>query len=152
MGKISGLVMPLAEAIAADQGVEIWDVEYVKEGGDRFLRVYLDHKDGVSIDMCESFSRALEKRLDELDPIEEAYILEISSPGIERELRRPRDFDRFMGERVRVKLYRVEHGARVHEGRLSGYSGDGLVITADSGDELRFELSAVAKVNIAFIF
>ena len=151
MGRISELVLSLSAPIAAEQSVEIWKVEFVKEGGTRLLRVYLDHKDGVSIEMCENFSRALEKKLDELDPIEESYVLEVSSPGIERELRRPADFERFLGSRVRVTLYRAAHGARIHEGTLKAYSGEGLLMST-SGGELLFDIKAIAKATLAFEF
>ena len=96
MSKLTDAVLALAEPVAAQQGCEIWDVEYVKEAGSRYLRVYIDKPDGVSIQDCENFSRALDPILDEADPIPDSYVFEVSSAGAERQLKRPGDFARFL--------------------------------------------------------
>jgi ribosome maturation factor RimP len=100
MSKLTDAVLALAEPVAAQQGCEIWDVEYVKEAGGRYLRVYIDKPDGVSIQDCENFSRALDPILDEADPIPDSYVFEVSSAGAERQLKRPGDFARFLGAQV----------------------------------------------------
>ena len=105
MSKLTDAVLALAEPVAAQQGCEIWDVEYVKEAGSRYLRVYIDKPDGVSIQDCEDFSRALDPILDEKDPVPDSYNFEVCSAGLERQLKRPSDFAQFMGSSVSVKLY-----------------------------------------------
>lgn len=101
MSKLTDAVLALAEPVAAQQGCEIWDVEYVKEAGSRYLRVYIDKPDGVSIQDCEDFSRALDPILDEADPIPDSYIFEVSSAGAERQLKRPSDLRAFSARRSR---------------------------------------------------
>ena len=100
-------VLPLLEPIVAERGLELVDLEFVKEGANWYLRVYIDKEGGVSIDDCEAVSRALEAKLDEKDPIEQAYVLEVSSPGIDRPLKKDADFIRFQGEIIDVKLYKA---------------------------------------------
>ena len=106
MAKVTELVRALAQPIAAENGCSIWDVEYVREAGTWFLRVYLDKEGGVNIDDCEAVSRPLSDALDEADPIEGSYTLEVSSAGIDRVLRHPEHFDTFLGAEVEVRLYR----------------------------------------------
>ena len=108
MSKLTDAVLALAEPVAAQQGCEIWDVEYAKEAGSRYLRVYIDKPDGVSIQDCEDFSRALDPILDEADPIPDSYIFEVSSAGAERQLKRPGDFERFLGAQAQEQLARAE--------------------------------------------
>ena len=106
MNRIAQQIYDLALPLAAEQGIEIWDVTYTKEAGQWFLRVYIDKPDGVGISDCETFSRAFDPILDEADPIEGSYVFEVSSAGAERELKRPSDFERFLGSNVEVKLYK----------------------------------------------
>ena len=125
MAKVTEIVEALAAPMAAEQGCGIWDVEYVKEAGTWFLRVYLDHPEAVTIDHCEAVSRVLSDKLDEVDPIEGSYVLEVSSPGADRVLRKPEHFERFMGQKIEVRLYRPRDGAKSLVGELKGYnSGD----------------------------
>ena len=98
MGKLVDTVRSLAEPVAAQCGCEVWDVEYVREAGAWYLRVYIDKPGGVGIDDCEAVSRALDPVLDEADPVPGSYVFEVSSAGAERELKRPGDFERFIGE------------------------------------------------------
>ena len=102
MNKIAQKVYELAQPVAQRQGLEIWDVEYLREAGQWFLRVYIDKENGVGIDDCEKFSRELDPILDEADPISESYVFEVSSAGAERELKRTSDFERFIGSKVEV--------------------------------------------------
>ena len=105
MSKVTERVQALAEPVAAEYGCELWDVEYVREAGAWYLRLYIDKPGGVSIDDCEAVSRALDPVLDEADPIPTSYIFEVSSAGAERVLKRPGDFERFLGEQVEVRHY-----------------------------------------------
>ncbi len=148
MSKIAETVRALAQPVAEAQQCEIWDVEYVREAGTRFLRVYLDKPEGgVTIQDCEDFSRALDPILDEADPIPESYVFEVSSAGAERVLRRPGDFARFLGSEVEVKLYRPCDGRKAFVGTLERYN-DGDVTVAVDGETRTFEKSAVAQVRL----
>jgi ribosome maturation factor RimP len=118
MKKVTELVAGLAQPVAERLGCEVWDVEFVREGGQWYLRVYIDRPEGVDISLCEDFSREMDKILDEADPVEQSYIFEVSSPGIDRVLKRPSDFMRFIGYKVDVKLYRAQDGKKVHTGTL----------------------------------
>ena len=120
MAKVSDLTAALAGPIAAENGCTLWDVEYVKEAGDWYLRVYIDKEGGVSIQDCEAVSRPLSDALDEADPIEGSYILEVSSAGADRALKKPEHFRRFLGSQVDVKLYRAREGRKELTGTLLG--------------------------------
>lgn len=147
MSRITDTVEELARPVAEELGLEIWFVEYVKEAGTRYLRVYIDKEEGVSIDDCEAFSRALDPLLDEADPIPESYTFEVSSAGCERVLHRPQDFERYMGSLAEVKHYGPVNGAKAHVGTLSGYE-DGAVTLNVQGQEIRFEKAQVAQVRL----
>jgi len=147
MSKITDKVMTLAQPVAEELGLEIWEVEFVKEAGTQFLRVYLDKEDGVSINDCEDFSRALDPILDEADPIPCSYVFEVSSAGIERELKRPRDFEKFMGAQVSVKLYQAVNGQKNYIGELSDYNNGDITIVA-GGKELVLKKAQVAQVKL----
>ncbi|MCM1148963.1 MAG: ribosome maturation factor RimP [Butyricicoccus sp.] len=150
MNKIAQKVYALAQPVAERQGLEIWDVEYLREAGQWFLRVYIDRDGGVGIDDCERFSRELDPILDEADPISESYVFEVSSAGAERELKRPSDFERFIGSTVEVKLYRNADGRKDYIGTLVSYE-DGCVTIDSAGGPLRFEKDNVAQVRLRII-
>lgn len=143
MGKIETIVSEMARPVAEANGLELWDVEYVMEGGQRYLRVFLDGPEGVSIDQCEAVSRALDPLLDEADPIPDSYVFEVGSAGIERQLKRPGDFERFMGEKVEVKLYSAKDGSKLWVGRLESYDDGDVTV-----DGRRFEKKTVASVRL----
>ena len=151
MSKITDAVLALAQPVAESQGIEIWDVEFVKEAGTRFLRIYIDKAEGVSIQDCESFSRALDPILDEADPIPESYTFEVSSAGAERVLKRPGDFERFLGSDVCVKLYQPIDGSKQFVGVLQGYE-DGNVTILQNGNARTFDKSTVAQVRLHITF
>ena len=151
MSKITELVWQMAEPVAQRHGCTIWDVEFVKEAGERFLRVYIDSDGGVDIDQCEAVSRELDPMLDEADPIQESYTFEVSSAGAERELKRPGDFERFIGSTVAVKLYSPKDGRKEHIGVLRGYS-DGDVEIEENGKSAVFAKSEVAQVRLRITF
>ncbi len=150
MSKISDIVAGLAQPLAAELGLELWDVEYVREAGQWFLRVYVDKDGGVSINDCEALSKALEPVLDEADPIPDSYVFEVSSAGAERELKRPRDFEKFMGSAVEVRLYKAVDGSKTWTGTLSGYE-DGAVRLQSGDKEYVFEKAQVAKVRLRIV-
>ena len=145
--KVTETVWRLAEPIVAEQGCSIWDVEYVREGAERFLRIYVDKDGGVDICDCEAISRAMDPILDEADPIPESYNFEVCSAGIERVLKRPEDFRRFFGSKVLVKLYSPKNGAKEFVGELCGYD-DGAVTIRAGKAELRFEKQQVALTRL----
>ena len=149
--KVTDIVTEFAKPIVEEKGCTLWDVEYVREGSERFLRIYIDKEGGIDIDDCERVHRALDPVLDEKDPIKESYHFEFSSAGLERPLKRPSDFERFMGAAVLVKLYRPRNGLKEIPGILRGYE-DGK-ITVEAGKEtITFEKSAVALVRLRVEF
>ena len=145
--KITEQVWQFAEPLVQAQGCSLWDVEYVREGGEWFLRLYIDKDGGVDIDDCEAVSRAVDPVLDEKDPIPESYRFEVCSAGLERVLKRPSDFERFLGEPVLVKLYRPKDGRKEFPGVLKGYK-DGDVTISAGGQEITFEKAEVALVRL----
>ena len=147
MSKLVDKVAAAAEPVVQKNGCRLWDVEYVKEAGTWYLRVYIDKDGGVSIDQCEAVSRELDPILDEMDVIPGAYTFEVSSAGAERQLKRPSDFQQFMGSLVEVKLYRAKNGAKEFVGELTGYD-DGKVSVSIGGNEITFEKSEVASVRL----
>jgi len=148
MSKITDTVAALAGPVVQKHGCELWDVEYVKEAGAWFLRIYIDRQDGVSISHCEAVSRELDPILDEYDDlIPSSYTFEVSSAGAERHLRRPSDFERFMGHLVEIKLYKSKDGQKAFLGNLAGFS-DGNVEIDIASQRCRFEKSEIASVRL----
>ena len=141
--KITEQVWRLAEPLVQANGCSLWDVEYVREGGEWFLRLYIEKDGGVNINDCEAISRAVDPVLDEENPIPESYRFEVCSAGLERTLKRPSDFERFMGSPVLVKLYRPRDGQKEFAGVLSGYE-DGNVTVTLPGKTLTLEKSEIA--------
>ncbi len=128
-------VRELCEPIVKELGLSLWDVRYVKEGADWFLRIYIDKPDGVDINDCENVSRAINTPLDELDPIEGAYCLEVCSPGIERELINDEHFNQFLNADIMVKMRRpIEGIGKEFKGVLTGYDNGKVTITDHSGE------------------
>ena len=145
--KVTDIVRAIAEPIVAAQGCTIWDVEFVREGAERFLRLYVDKDGGVDICDCKAISRAMDPVLDEADPIPESYNFEVCSAGIERVLKRPGDFEKFLSSKVLVKLYAPEDGAKEFVGELLGFD-DGAVTIRAGGTERRFEKQQVALTRL----
>jgi len=143
-------VEPLLEKIAEEQNVTLYDLEYVKEGGDRVLRLYIDKENGVDINDCERVSRAAEAMLDELDPISEAYTLEVSSPGVERRLRRDRHFADNAGKKVEVRLFKNIEGRKVYKGILNGLIENQVSITDADGIGHLLDRQAISMCRISF--
>ncbi len=137
-GVTVGAVQGLAESIAAELGLRIWDVTFTKEGASYYLRIFIDKDGGVGIDDCEAFSRAIDAPLDELDPIEQGYCLEVCSPGVERSLVKPAHFAACLGQRVQVRMIRPVDGKRDFKGVLESYDGGNITVRFDSGDGMTF--------------
>ena len=149
--KVTDQVAAFAEPIVVAHGCTLWDVEYVREGSERFLRRYIDKDGGVDIADCAAISRAVDPILDEKDPIAESYHFEVCSAGIERVLKKPENFLQFMGSPILVKLYRPRNGLKELPGILRGYE-DGR-ITVEAGKEtITFEKSEVALVRLRVEF
>lgn len=145
--KITEQVWQFSQPIVESLGCKLWDVEYVREGGEWYLRLYLDKDGGVDINDCEAVSRAVDPVLDEKDPIPESYHFEVCSAGLERPLKRPSDFEQFMGHQVLVKLYQPKQGRKELHGTLTGYD-NGRVTLEAAGETLTFEKQEVALVRL----
>ena len=162
--KITEIVEEITADFLGQNGLELYNSEFVKEGKDWFLRVYIDKlpKEGadgnveeeyVSTDDCESVSRFLSAELDRLDPIEQNYYLEVSSPGLDRALLKEKDFIRFCGYMVDISLYKAVDGKKAYQGTLKGLTDDNkIVITDEKGEEIEFPREQVAKTRLAVIF
>ena len=140
-------VLEIISPIALEQNLDIWDVRYLKEGASYFLRIFIDKPEGITIDDCERFSRAIDEPLDEADPIKEAYFLEVSSPGLGRELVKPEHFEAFIGEEVVVKLYKAIDKKKELIGKLLNYENDEVVIECN-GESLKIANKEISKVNL----
>ena len=149
--KITDQVAALAKPVVEGFGLQLWDVEYVREGPEYFLRLYIDKEGGVDIDDCEAVSRAMDPILDEADPIDGSYRFEVCSAGLERVLKRPSDFERFLGAPVLVKLYRPKNGQKEFPCRLLSYH-DGDVTAEMGGRELTFDKAEIALVRLRVEF
>ena len=149
--KVTDIVAKIAEPVVQAHGCQLWDVEYVREGDQRFLRIFLDKETGVDINDCEAISRAMDPLLDEADPIAESYHFEVCSAGLERTLKRPGDFERFMGSAITVKLYRPRNGLKEIPCVLTGYDNGKVTVTAGK-ETITFEKSEVALVRLRVEF
>ena len=147
MSKITDKVTELAKPVVEEEGCSLWDVEYVREAGSWFLRIFIDKDGGVGIDDCERISRRLDPILDEADPIPDSYVFEVGSAGAERELKRPGDFEQFMGSEVEVRLYQPVNGCKVYVGVLAGYDNGGVTVTVGK-NEVSFDKSQIALVKL----
>lgn len=142
----------LLKPIIDENNFELVDVEYVKEAGTYYLRAYIDKEGGITIDDCELVSRALSDLLDEQDFIDDAYILEVSSPGLGRPLKKDKDFERSIGEEVEIKLFKAIDKQKDFCGLLKEYSKDTVTILLDEENEMTFERKDIALIRLAFDF
>lgn len=146
--KTEELLLPILEA----NDFELVDVEYVKEGGTWYLRSYIDKPGGITVDDCEVVSRALNEKLDALDFIEDAYIMEVSSPGLGRPLKKEKDFARSMGEEVEIRTYRAIDKQKEFLGVLCDYDKDTVTIELEDGSKKVFNRTEIALIRLAFDF
>lgn len=145
MSKISDKVEALARPVVEEEGCKLWSVEYIKEAGTWYLRIFIDKDGGVGIADCEAISRRLDPILDEADPILESYVFEVGSAGAERELKRPSDFEQFIGSDVEVKLYQPYEGRKTLVGTLEEYNDRYITV---SGVELKKEQIAQVRLHV----
>ena len=146
--RVREIITPTADEL----GYYLWNVEYVKEGADFILRVTIDTDEGITIDDCEAMTRAIDPVLDEYDPIPDSYLLEVSSPGIERELTRDDHFDLCVGEKVEVRLFAPVDGSRVWVGILGQRDEGGNIPVETAGTVRSFPRAAISKVRTVFDF
>ena len=147
MSKITEKVTELAKPIVEQEGCSLWDVEYVREAGSWYLRIYIDKTGGVDIDDCERISRRLDPVLDEADQIPDSYVFEVGSAGIERELKRPSDFQAFLGSEVEVRLYQSVDGQKTFVGTLVSHE-EGVTEIEVKGKRYRFNKQQTAQVRL----
>ena len=150
--RVAETVRALISPVADQLGYLLWNVEYVKEGADMILRITIDKPEGIGIDDCERMTRAIDPILDEHDPIEEGYLLEVSSPGIERELTRDDHFALCVGEKVEVRLFAPVDGSKVFVGILGEIDENGDVPVDVAGTVRRFPRTSIAKIRTVFDF
>ncbi len=146
MSKITERVEILAKPIVEEEGCELWSVEYVKEAGTWYLRIFIDKDGGVDILDCERISRRMDPILDEEDPIPDSYVFEVGSAGAERELKRPSDFEKFIGSEVEAKLYQAYQGRKSVVGKLEAYNDGDVTI---SGVLLKKSQVAQVKLHVS---
>ena len=147
MSKIEDLVEKLAEPVVEQFGCSLVDLEFKKEGADWFLRLYIDKPNGVSIDDCEAVSRALSDVMDAEDPIEQAYYLEVSSPGMGRKLKKEREFKHYVGRLTDIKLYSAINNKKEFTAKLKSYDNDNITVEAD-GEEISFNKKQAVWVKL----
>ena len=151
MKKVTETVRELALPVVEEQGCKLWDVEYVREAGQWYLRIYIDKDGGVNILDCEAISRAVDPILDEKDPVPDSYNFEVCSAGLERQLKRPSDFEKILGSPVLLKTSQNRDGRKEFPGVLKEYDG-GAVVLEMGKQELRFEKNEVAMVRLRIVF
>ena len=151
MSKITDLTAELARPVVEACGCTLWDVEYIKEAGNWYLRLYIDKEGGISIDDCEAVSRGVDPLLDEADPIQDPSPFEVSSAGAERPLKKPEHFEAFMGAEVDVKFYKAVNGQKNCTGILAGYE-DGNVTLDMGGETVTFDKKEIAFVRLHVSF
>jgi len=151
LGKVAETVTDFVLPIAHSEDLNLIEVEFLKEGSDWILRIFLENKDGdLTIEECEKVSRSLSMILDEEDPIDKSYILEVSSPGIERPLKSEADFERFQGELIAVKTFKKINGEKEFVGTLEKFEEDSITLTLKNGEEITVDYSLVARANLTF--
>ncbi|SHE60968.1 MULTISPECIES: ribosome maturation factor RimP [Thermoanaerobacter] len=146
MSKIEQIAKDLVMPILEKNNFELVDVEYKKEGSHWYLRVYIDKEGGITLDDCQLVSEYLSDRLDEADPIEHSYILEVSSPGLDRPLKKPRDFERNIGKEIEISLYSPIDKRKKFEGELIEFTGDKIIILYN-GERKEFDMKNVSLVK-----
>lgn len=147
-GNTVAAVWKIAEPLAKDLGLTIWDIRFVKEGASWYLRVYIDKPGGVGVDDCVNMSHAIDKPLDEEDPIEQSYYLEVSSPGLERELTRDEHFTQMIGEKIKLRLIRPVENMRDFSGVLAAYEDGAMTVMLDEETEMNVTKKETSWVRL----
>ena len=149
---LEALVESIVIEVTDSHGFELVDVEYVKESGEYYLRIYIDKPEGISLAECETISRELNPILDEKDPIQENYFLEVSSPGLDRPLKKEKDFIRYKGRDVELKLYKPLNGSKQFEGTLLELTPENIIKLEINGSTVEFDKKDVAIIRLAIKF
>lgn len=149
---VESIIEEILQPIVDEKGFEIVDIEYVKEATEYYLRVYLDKEGGIALNDCEVVSRELSEILDAKDPIKENYYLEVSSPGLDRPLKKDKDFERYKGRDVEIKLYKPMNGSKQFEGELVGLTEDNDILVIIDENEVKFTKKEVALIRLAIKF
>lgn len=144
VSRVTEIITPYAEEL----GLDIWDVRFAKEGTDWYLRIFIDKEGGISIDDCVDLTHAVTKPLDEADPISQSYTLEVSSPGVERELTADKHFEKYIGADVMVRLIRPVNNVRDHAGKLVSYNGGEITLSLADGEELKVNKKDTSYVKL----
>ena len=147
-GNTVNAVWEIAEPIAKNLGYELWDVRFEKEGANWYLRIFIDKEDGISINDCVDMSHAIDKPLDEADPIEQSYCLEVCSPGLERDLKRDDHFVKSLGKKIMVKLIRPVDGQREFKGTLESYDNGNFELVSEEGAKLMINKKETSYVKL----
>ena len=153
--KITEIAAEMMADFLAAEGYELYNIEFVKEGKDWFLRVYVDIASGegyIGTEDCEKVSRFLSEKLDEEDPIEQNYYLEVSSPGMDRPLLTRAHYERYVGSEVEIRLYKGKDGTKNIQGMLDSIEGETVTVTDHDNKKWELELAEIAKANLAVIF
>ncbi|WP_416198001.1 MAG: ribosome maturation factor RimP [Sporanaerobacter sp.] len=145
-------VEELSIPIIEELGFEIVDIEFVKEGPNNYLRIFIDKPGGITIDDCQKASEIISAKLDEIDPIDSSYYLEVSSPGLDRPLKTNKDLDRNLGEDIEIKLYQGVNGKKSYIGKFLSFNNDCIVILDDDNSEVELSRKNIAKINLAIRF
>lgn len=150
--KVAEIVESIAKPVVEGQGLELVDVEYVREGAQWYLRIYIDKPGGVTLDDCEAVHMPLSDKLDEVDPIPQAYTLEVSSPGVERPFKRPRDYEKAIGSPVKIRFYKSVDGSKTVEGILEAYDGENVTILIDKDIRKTYAVETISKIHRMILF
>lgn len=151
LAKIEDALEKIAEEVCSRHGVYIYETEYKKEGSEYYLRLFIDKEGGVTIEDCENVSREISPLLDDLTFLKEAYIFEVSSPGIDRVLSRPWHFEKVLGEEIEIKLFAPMEGSKEHIGILKEFK-DGIIRIEENGKEIEIQKEKAATVRLVFKF
>ncbi|MBF7095801.1 ribosome maturation factor RimP [Alkalibacter mobilis] len=150
--KTEDLVKEAADPIAESMGFELVDVEYLKEGQNWFLRIYIDKDGGVTLEDCQTFSGKINEWLDRTDPIQSSYFLEVSSPGLDRPLKKPSDFERYLDKEIEVTLYTQLDGSKYYKGVNKGIVGENLLLIIDKDKSIEIPYKNVGSAKLYFEF
>lgn len=150
--KVVETVAALAKPVVEGLGFELVDVEYVREGAQWYLRILIDKPGGITLEDCEAVHRPISSRLDEADPIAQAYMLEVSSPGVERPFKTPKDYEKAIGQQVQIRFYKPVDGSKTAEGILEAFDGENVTILADKDSRKTYSLQMISKINRMILF
>lgn len=150
--EIENITREMALSIIKDTDIELVDVEYIKEGSHMYLRVFIDNPEGTSIEDCQKISQSISNRLDDIDPIEENYFLEVSSPGLDRPLKTENDLKNSIGKDIEISLYKPINGKKRYIGKFIDFDNNHIAIEDEKLGEIKIERKLIAKINLAINF